>query len=455
MNQEHSDASHQSPSSSAPSFSKKTPSSDTAFPSIAVMGMCLALIIALVGITGWKVIGLEAERAGVQRERDALERDKNDFEQKSKALPGLRQNYEELTASVMKLEGTQKELRQTLDKMTKQRQTLVEEAAKLSGDNTELTSRMNAVRKELGQAQSELANARPLAAVAKQELTALQSQETSLRASISEKQKQFASLTADIQGLERSRAHTQDLLDLMMKDQKVLEGFKKTIEAMTSQLQASLAKADSASNEYARHAAHVQTTTRNLDAEVPTMKNRLQEMGNHLVSLEQYRAEFLAMVAQGGNVSKALQDQVKTLTEKNNQLATTLRVLDEPIKLWTQRSQELLIKVQTMEERILPLANTLAKAAETVATQAKTLESQVGGLQTGVSGFQNSVRSLEQQALALATATTDIQSGARFSKDNSESLSQMISKLRQDLETLSATLQAIQSQKQKHPADNQ
>jgi len=161
------------------------------------------------------------------------------------------------------------------------------------------------------------------------------------------------------------------------------------------------------------------------------------------------------MVAQGGNVSKALQDQVKTLTEKNNQLATTLRVLDEPIKLWTQRSQELLIKVQTMEERILPLANTLAKAAETVATQAKTLESQVGGLQTGVSGFQNSVRSLEQQALALATATTDIQSGARFSKDNSESLSQMISKLRQDLETLSATLQAIQSQKQKHPADNQ
>lgn len=455
MSQEHDDALHQQPSIVAPSSDMGTPKSDTAFPSVLLMGLCLVLVIALVGITGWKVLLLDQEREEIRKDQAILARNVDAFKQYSGELPQLEKRYGELTASVAQLEGTQKGLQQTVDKLSQQRQTLAEESARLSGDNTEITSRVNAARTELGQIQAELANAKPLAASAKQELATLQSQEAALRASITEKQIQVATLTSDVQGLERSRTHAQDLLTRMTEDQKALEGFRKTVDSMAAQLQASLAKADAASNEYARQSTNVQTATRNLDAETAAMHTRLQTLENNIAALERHSSSFSQILTLGGSSNQALQAQIQTLTSESKQLETTLRALDSQVQQWTQRAEAPLEKVNEMEAKLLPMVNSLTNSLQSIVTQANAFESQVKKAETGVFGIQKAVGTLEQQVQTLAVAAAELQSGARLSNDNGEALSKLIGKMQQDLDTLAAAIATLQTHKQESPSGNQ
>ena len=454
MSQEHDDMPRQTPSSAGPSPGMTISQSDAAFPSTLLMGACLILIVALVGVTGWKVLLLDQEREDIHQQRAVLERDINAFKLYGGELPQLEKRHGELTVSIASLEGIQRDLQQTIEKLTQQRQTLAEEAARLSGDNTELVSRINAVRKELGQAQSELVNARPLAATAKQELVALRSQETSLRASIAEKQKQATVLTADIQGLERSRAHAQELLARMTEDQKVLDGFKKSVDAMAMQLQASVTKANSASAEYVRQAASVQGATRSLDAELATMQARLQTMDSQIASLERHSATLSQILTQGGASAQAMQGQVQNLMTENKRLGTVLQALDAQVQQWVQHAQAPLAKITEMEEKLRPIANTLTDTVQTIAAQASALESQVGSVRMGSSDMQSAVGSLGQHAQVFARVASELQSGTRLNSENSEALSKLISQMQRDLNALSAAISALQTRKQTS-SDNQ
>lgn len=454
MNQEHDDARHQQPSPPGPSPGMSAPRADTAFPSIFFMGLCLISVIALVGITGWKVLLLDQEREEIRRDRAILERDINAFKQYSGELPQLEKRYGELTASVTQLEGTQKGLQEAVDKLAQQRQTLAEESARLSGENTELTSRIKAVRTELGQVQAELANAKPLTATAKQELAALTSQEKSLRESITEKRNQVATLSAEIQGLERRREHAQELLARMTEDQRILGGFQKSVDSMTAQLQTSLEKVDTASNEYSRQTTSVQAATRNLDAEIVAMQARLQTMEKHIATLERNGVSFSQMLTQGGTSAQALQSQIQTLTAENKRLETTLRALDNQVQQWTQRSEAPLAKINEMEKKLLPMANSLSNSVQVIATQSSAFEGQLKEAQIGVSSVQKIVGALEQQVQAVAALATELQSGARMNSHSGEALSKLIGKMQQELEALADVIATLQ--KQKEPSlDNQ
>lgn len=454
MNQEHDDARHQQPSPPGPSPGMSAPRADTAFPSIFFMGLCLISVIALVGITGWKVLLLDQEREEIRRDRAILERDINAFKQYSGELPQLEKRYGELTASVTQLEGTQKGLQEAVDKLAQQRQALAEESARLSGENTELTSRIKAVRTELGQVQAELANAKPLTATAKQELAALTSQEKSLRESITEKRNQVATLSAEIQGLERRREHAQELLARMTEDQRILGGFQKSVDSMTAQLQTSLEKVDTASNEYSRQTTSVQAATRNLDAEIVAMQARLQTMEKHIATLERNGVSFSQMLTQGGTSAQALQSQIQTLTAENKRLETTLRALDNQVQQWTQRSEAPLAKINEMEKKLLPMANSLSNSVQVIATQSSAFEGQLKEAQIGVSSVQKIVGALEQQVQAVAALATELQSGARMNSHSGEALSKLIGKMQQELEALADVIATLQ--KQKEPSlDNQ
>ena len=453
MSQEHDDPLRQPPLPSGQSVSRGKARSDTAFPSILIMGVGLILVIALIGITGWKVLLLDKEREEVRQQRAILERDINAFKQYSGDLPQLEKRYGELVASIAQLEGAQKSLQQIVDKLTQQRQVLADESARLGGDNTELTSRLDAVRKELGQAQSELATARPLVGAAKKEVAALQSQEATLRTNVSDLQKKVTVLTADLQGLERSRTHVQELLARMTEDQKALEGFKKSVDTMATQLQASLAKADTASNEYTRQTTNVQAATRNLDTEVAAMQTRLRTMESHIATLDRYETSFSQLVAQGGISTQALQAQIQTLTTENKRLGTTLQALDTQVQQWSQRSQTPLAKIKEVEEKLLPIANSLAGTVQSITAQANTLESQIGGIQRNVSSAQSAVNSLDKHMQTLAASTVDFQTSVRLTSDNGETLSKLIAKMQQDLAALSVAVASLQAQKQDSSAN--
>jgi hypothetical protein len=453
MSQEHNDALRQPPSPSERLTGTDVPRSDTAFPSTLIMGICLIFAIILVGITGWKVLLLDQEQEGVRQQRAILERDINAFKQYSGDLPQLEKRHGELTASVAQLDGAQKGLQQAVDSLTQQRQALADESARLGGDNTELASRINAARKELGQVQGELANALPRTDTAKKELAALQGQEAALRTSISDLQKQAATLSADIQGLERLQAHTQDLLTRMTEDQNILEGFRRSVDSMATQLQASLAKADAASNEYTRQTTNVQTATRNLNAEVVAIQTRSQTMENHIATLQQHGVSFSQILTQSGASAQAAQTQIQTLNAENERLAATLEALDRQVQQWTQHSQGSLTKIKEMEENLLPISNFLAGAVQSITAQANMLGTQIGGVQTSVSSVQSAVDSMERHIQTFAATATDLQSGIRLNSGNGEALSELIVKMQQDLNTLSAAVAAFQAQQQDSSAN--
>lgn len=453
MSQELDDALRQPLLPSRRSANRVTPLSDTAFPSILLMGVGLVLVIALVGITGWKVLNLDQERENIDLQRAALERDKKAFEQYSGDLPQFEKQHGELATSITQLEGTQKSLQQIVDRLAQQRQVLADESARLGGENTELTSSIDAARKELGQTQSELTRARPLMATAKTELAALQSQEAALRTDVSDLQKKAATLTADIQGLERSRAHAQGLLARITEDQKVLEGFKKSVDAMGTQLQTSLAKADTASNEYARQTKSIQAATHNLDAEVVAMQTHLHTVESHIATLERHGSSFSQLLTQGGTSTQALQAQVQNWAAENKRLVTTIQALEAQAQQWTQRSQVPLAKIKEVEEKLLPIANSLAVIVQSLTTQAYTLKTQLDGMRDNASHAQNSFTSLDQHMQTFVVATADFQSSVRLASDNSEALSKLIVIMQQDLATLSDAIASLQAQKQNSPAN--
>ncbi|MDR1658033.1 MAG: hypothetical protein LBT47_10865 [Deltaproteobacteria bacterium] len=359
------------------------PRSDTAFPSTMLMGVFLLIVVALISVTGWKVLVIEHEREYIRMQTALLERDKNSFKQYSEELPQLEKRYEELTVSVTSLEGSQKNLQQTIEKLTQQRQILTEETAQLSGSNAELISRINSLRQELGQAQGELAITSPLVAEAKQELATLQNQEALLRSTVLEQQKQAATLTADIQGLERSSAHAQELLTRLTEETTRLGGNNTELISRINALRQELGQVQSELADTSPLVAAAKQELAALQSQETLLRSTISE--------QQKQAATLTADIQGLERSSAhAQELLTRLTEDQKSLDSFKKTVDSMATL-----------LQTSVSKADAASNEYVRQTTNVKTATRNIDVEIATMQTRLQTVERHIAALERHAVSF------------------------------------------------------
>jgi len=83
---------------------------DRGFPTGTVLILLVIIVITLQGISAWKVINLESERAAIEKKGALLEKDLNDFEKLMRELPVLKEERDQLKKDIPELEGTKNNL---------------------------------------------------------------------------------------------------------------------------------------------------------------------------------------------------------------------------------------------------------------------------------------------------------------------------------------------------------
>ena len=63
---------------------------DRGFPTGTVLILLVILVIILQGISAWKVINLESDRAAIEKKKALLEKDIHDFDKLKRELPALK-----------------------------------------------------------------------------------------------------------------------------------------------------------------------------------------------------------------------------------------------------------------------------------------------------------------------------------------------------------------------------
>ena len=93
---------------------------DRGFPTGAVLILLVILVIILQGISAWKVVNLESERAAIEKKGALLEKDINDFDKLKRELPILKGERDQLKKDIPKLEGTKHDLARQVANLERQ-----------------------------------------------------------------------------------------------------------------------------------------------------------------------------------------------------------------------------------------------------------------------------------------------------------------------------------------------
>ena len=93
---------------------------DRGFPTVAVLILFVILIVILNGISAWKVINLDSERAAIEKKGALLEKDINDFDKLKRELPVLKGERNQLKKDIPELEGTKHDLIRQVANLEKQ-----------------------------------------------------------------------------------------------------------------------------------------------------------------------------------------------------------------------------------------------------------------------------------------------------------------------------------------------
>lgn len=384
---------------------------DFAFPSLFVMGLILALAVGLTAICGWKILTLDSEQEEIKRERLLLERDRDAFLTYGGELPQMSERHRLLTEEVKRLEDRRKFLENNNKELSEKQTELDSKAARLTGEAAELQTRVQTLEARLGQEREELAKLSPELVAAQKEAAMLKAQDKALSESIAAKRKQEAVLIANLEGLERSRQHSQELLAKMTGDKALYDDVEKQLAQITERFSVILGRADELTTDYGARVANVEKLLTRLDQSMTLIDTDRQALGINLEALKKDHASHVGFLKQNNDQSKLLQGQVDSLVANNKKFATvmdTLRNLDNRLQAALSAETNALKK---MAQEDAQTRASLASATQTLTGKIQTLAEQLekvkdAGSQTSqlLEKQRNQLDALGAQTSALETA---------------------------------------------------
>ena len=150
------------------------------FPSVAIMGIAVFLVVLMMLILGWKIVNLENEKARLDTERRLLERDKSAYAKILEELPDLEDRKQNLLREVEELKGEVQSNQSVLASLKNQQETSLSRLNKAQATDKQLQAEITAAQATLANINKIIAQNRPISVQLSQEVALLQQQEQQL-----------------------------------------------------------------------------------------------------------------------------------------------------------------------------------------------------------------------------------------------------------------------------------
>lgn len=414
-----------------PSLSEKKSSLDSAFPSILLMGLCLALAIVCIVICGWKIILLEEEQKEIARERLLLERDRDEFLTYGGELPGMRAEHQRLMEDIARERETRREITQAIGELEEAQRKLRLDSGVLSGAIATLEGQAASVRERLGADSQELERLGPGLEEARAQAARLAAEEKTLRGSIDAQRKTEAELTAAIAVLERRQASAREMLERVADDKEYFAGLQKRFDQQMEKFDGIVAKAGALTGDYEARLEDMARFKATLEQGMAVLGSDLKGFEASIETLRQDRAGQAALLKQGEEYARLLRGQIDDIAASNKKFSATMdgmSGLDQKLRAALAAQTAALARLTGDDERTRA---SLAAAAETLGRTAEALKSEQEKIQANAAQFasflaiqKGEIDQLKAQAADLAemaaknheAAQDGARSGARFAE---------------------------------------
>lgn len=387
----------------------KGPALDRAFPSTILMGVALAIALALIAICAWKIFLLETEQEETRRERLLLERDRDAFLTYGSQLPQMTERHRLLNQEVAKLEDRRGFLEKSNEDLEKKNSQLDAQAARLTGAIAELQSQLQGLEATLAKDTAELDKTRPELASLKKEVATLAAQESALAKSIGEKRNQESALAANLEGLERSRQHAQEMLAKITEDREMVSNFEKQFQQLAAKFEAIVSRSDKLTGDYGARLEGMEKFLARMDQGMAMLEADRQALGANLDSFKKDRASYGAFLKQTGDHTRGLQTQVDSLGATNKKFASameTVQGLETRLRNSLSAGSDALRK---MAQEDAKTRSSLAASAESLAQSLQSIKSQLEQSQADSKRVGDLLARQREQLDAMTAAATDMQ----------------------------------------------
>jgi len=136
--------------SSGPPKKGKGSALDRGFPTGIVLIVLVIIIIILQGISAWKVMNLDNERADLEKRKALFEKEKKDYEYLGIKLPSFRSERAELNAEIPGLKGIVDDLERRRGNLLKEKaEAIIAKTKKAEEIHAALQKSVDSFRKEI------------------------------------------------------------------------------------------------------------------------------------------------------------------------------------------------------------------------------------------------------------------------------------------------------------------
>lgn len=401
------------------------------FPSVAVMGTAVFVVVLMMVISGWKIVNLEQERARVDIDRRLLERDRLAYSKILEELPGLEDKRQVRIREVAELEGKVQSSRTVLESLTTQKDLARSELDRAKALEREAEEAAKAARDTFANLQGEIQTKRPELQSLEQKIAATSEEEKALRNKRDQLQKDIARLEADVAGLEQQKQNRKQVLEQMAQDTGVLQSLSTRFGKIADSLELSRKEANSAVDEWKNQAqslnqaiGSIQKDTQNFSKQVQGVSSDSEILGNAVKGLP---GTTKAAQKAAGDLQKAntsLSGAINQIQKDANKAIEGLTVqahsLSQSIGMIQKNVQDFSGQIQVVISYSANFADTIKDAQSTF----KTAQIAVEDLKTSNIGLSESIsqirkdsnkaiEGLTSQTQTLGTSLTTIQGAAQ------------------------------------------
>lgn len=384
---------------------------DRGFPTGVVLIVLAILIIILQGISAWKVMKLDNERADLEKREALFEREKKDYKHLRIELPSLRSERDELNAEIPGLKG------------------------KVSN----LERRRANLLKEKAEAEAIIAKTKKAEEI-----------HAALQASVDSFKNEIRNKTSEIQRLSGPNSQLQkrvnDFDTVVNKLDNAPKRLDEAIDQAKQKIRVSLDKVN-------RAAASIESDAQSLASSATSITTNLQNVSNNansaVIKVQGAGNKLSKEAAKLSQRSNQLQAGINNLNSKIGDIATSNQRFSSLTSTISADSSKLgiaTVDLKDFAKNIGNLFQTLNGDARSFNQAVNSLLQVIQGINTTSGELQVETTSLHNSADSLATSITQVKGDAdRFKQRlTNRDLSQLTNVIQQNIKTISDITGKIQ-----------
>lgn len=427
------------------------PCLDAAFPSIRLMAAGVFLVVAALIFSGWNMVQMGKRGDELIKQKEALEKEKTELAEYLDELPILERRHADLSSSTTTLEKEHNLLTEEVARLTRQRQEIREMLEKTQGTYHVAQSARREAQQELHKIITEIEIITPKLITLEARLAVLKAQEHSLAEALAGDQTQKIQLAAEIKGLERERAHAEELLARLVNDRKTLQGFSDAIKVSARDLNEMVNAAGETARKFSAVTSSLDDSSGSVKTGAADLAGRIKNLDAQIALLADRNQALAGAVDQHEKTRLGLKSQLEMLTVTASSLTQAGKLIDAQALKWARQSDKTLTEVGRVGEALAPLPKNLETALKSLSVVTAQLNVQLNNLDGQTSTMRTLVTPLRNQAQDFSKTAKILRDEVNKTQKSGETLLRRLDELRQSVEEAQELMRVVSARIQATP----